>query len=133
MRKKRLKNLYKDDSIQNVLISLILGVLFLIIIIFLVFSNLKMNKRRAELNERISELKKEIELLQERNDQLKASVEGIGDSEYAEKILREKGLYKKKGEKVIVVLPSEEKTIQLEEKEKEGIWNVILKKLHLRD
>lgn len=131
--RRRFKNLYKDNSVQNILISLILGILFLIIIVFLVFSNLKINKRRAELSQKISQLKKEIQMLQEKNDRLKASLEDVGDSEYAEKILREKGLYKKKGEKVIVVLPSQEKPKKIEEKKEESFWDKILKKLHLRD
>ena len=51
--------------------------------------------------------------------------------EYLEKILREKGLYKKKGEKVIVVLPPREEKEEKKEKEK-GFLEKILEKFNLK-
>jgi len=126
MLKKKLKKKSRK-SFQYIFLPLILGFLFLIIIVFLIISNWKIHKRRTELNERISQLKQEVQVLEERNEQLKAGVSQTLESDYAEKVLREKGLYIKKGEKMVVILPPEE---EKEEKvEEKSIWEKILGKL----
>ena len=126
------KKLKQKESFLNISISLILGVLFFIIVIFLIISNVKMNKRRAELNERIFQLKQEIQQLQERNSQLKAGVEESSQSDYTEKILRQKGLYKKEGENVVVILPPEEKKQEVQKEEK-SVWEKFLDLFKSRD
>lgn len=121
----------RGKSLQNIFLPLFLGFLFLIIIISLIISNWKISKRRSEFNERILRLRQEIQVLEERNEQLKTGVSQTLQSDYAEKILREKGLYKKKGEKMVVILPSEEEEENKEEEK--SIWEKILGKLKLRD
>lgn len=121
----------RGKSIQNILLPLFLGFLFLIIIVSLTVSNWKMNKRRSGLDKRIEQLKQEIQILGERNEQLKAGVSQTFQSDHTEKILREKGLYKKEGESMVVILPPEEEE-EVKEEEK-SIWEKILGKLKLRD
>ncbi len=121
----------RGKPFQNIFLPLFLGFLFLIIIISLIISNWKISKRRSELNERTLRLIQEIQILEERNEQLKAGVSQTLQSDYAEKILREKGLYKKKGEKMVVILPPEEE--EKNKKEEKSIWEKILGKLKLRD
>jgi len=129
MSKRRIR---QRESFLDISISIVLGILFLIIIIFLVVSNVKINKRKKELNERISQLKQEIKVLQERNNELKAGIEESYQSDYIEKILRQKGLYKKEGEKVVVILPPKEEKKEIQKKEK-SIWERFLELFKLRD
>ncbi len=117
----------RGKSFQNIFFPLFLGLLFLIIIISLIISNWKISKRRTGLNQRILELRQETQVLEERNEQLKAGVSQTFQSDYAEKVLREKGLYKKKGEKVVVILPPEEE--EEDKEEEKNIWEKILGKL----
>lgn len=121
----------KNRPLHNVFFPLFLGVLFLIIIISLVFSNWKINKRRNELGDRIIQLRQELEVLEERKGELEAGVSQTLQSDHVEKNLREKGLYKKEGEEMVVIIPPEEEE-EIEEEEK-GIWEKILGKLKLRD
>ncbi|MCD6177851.1 septum formation initiator family protein [bacterium] len=129
MSKRRIR---QRESFLDISISVVLGILFLIIIIFLVVSNVKINKRKKELNERISQLKQEIKVLQERNNELKAGIEESHQSDYIEKILRQKGLYKKEGEKVVVILPPKEEKKEIQKEEK-SIWERFLELFKLRD
>lgn len=101
------------------------------IVSFLIISNWKIHKRRTELNQRILELRQEVQNLEGRNEQLKAGVSETLESGYTEKILREKGLYKKEGEEVVVILPPEEEEESKEEEK--SIWERILGKIKLRD
>ena len=90
-----------------------------------------MNKRRADLNERIEQLKQEVQALEERGEQLEAGVSQTNQLDHTERILREKGLYKKEGEEMVVILPPEEEEEGKEEEK--SIWEKILGKLKLRD
>lgn len=121
----------RKRSLQDIFFPIFLGVLFIIIVVFLIFSNLKISKRRSELTERLMQLRQEAQLLEERNEQLEAGVSQTLEIDYTEKVLREKGLYKKEGEEMVVILPPEEEE-EVEEEEK-SIWEKILGKLKLRD
>jgi len=113
----------RKKAFRNIFISLLLGSLLFIIVIFLIISNWKINQRRTELNQRILKVQQEIQVLEERNRQLKAGIAQTLESDYAEEVLREKGLYKKKGEKMIVILPLEEEGEK--EKEEKNLWQKI--------
>lgn len=129
MIKKKIKR--RKEVFQNVIFPLILGFLFFIIVFFLIISNLKVNKRRNELNQRLETLKTELQILEERKQELEAGVSQTEDADYTEKLLREKGLYKKEGEEVVVILPSEEE--RKEEPAEKSIWEKILGKLKWGD
>ena len=121
----------RKKAFRNIFISLLLGSLLFIIVIFLIISNWKINQRRTELNQRILKIQQEIQVLEERNKQLKAEISQTLESDYAEEVLREKGLYKKQGEKMIVILPLEEEGEK--EKEEKNLWQKIQEWFKLRD
>lgn len=125
MMNKKIKR--RREAFQNLIFPLFLGFLFFIIVSFLIISNLKINKRRDELNQRLETLKTELQSLEERKQELEAGVSQTEDMDYTEKLLREKGLYKKEGEEVVVILPPEEE--KGEAPAEKSIWEKILGKL----
>jgi len=106
--------------------------LLIIIISFLIISNIRINNRREEIINRIDILEKEAEILEEKNKDLKAGVSKTMQPEHAEKILREKGLYKKEGEEMVIIIPEEGAEEENKEEER-SIWEKILGKIKLRD
>lgn len=70
----------------------------------MIFSSLKINKKRGELTDRIGQLQNEIRALEEKNSQLKAGISQTEQEIYWEERAREQG-YKKPGEEQVVVLP----------------------------
>jgi cell division protein FtsB len=105
------------------------SLLSIIILSFLIISNWRIIKERTALGTRVFQLKNEIRVLEEKNKQLKAGISETLQLDYTEKILREKGLYQKKGEKsVIIVWPEKNKEDKSEEK---SIWEKILGKINL--
>ncbi len=104
------------------LFSSLLALFLLLIAGFLVFSNLKINQKRAELKNRIEELRKEVELLEKRNEELKSGIFQTESDAYWEAKLYEQG-YKKPGEEAIVVLPPEEESSLEKPTEEKKWWN----------
>jgi cell division protein FtsB len=111
------KKTRKQGKWQNVVPSVLLGIFLAAAVWFLVSSNFQMNQKRAGLVNRVEELKKEIELLSERNRQLKAGITRTEDDDYWKGRLYEQG-YVEPGEQAIVVIPpsSEEGTEPAKEK-----------------
>ena len=103
--KRRRKKNRDWDEILSVTLLLVLN---LIIISFLIVGNWKLYQKRASLKKDVIDLKKEVALLKERNAQLKKLFFEASQQEYLEKIIREKGLYKKPGEEVVVIMKEEE-------------------------
>ena len=101
------KKTKKQDKWQNVVSSVLLGVFLAVTIWFLVSSNLQINKKRAGLMSRVEELKEEIRLLSERNDQLKAGISQTQDDDYWKGRLYEQG-YVAPGEEAVVIIPPSE-------------------------
>ena len=91
---------------------------------FLVFSNLKINQKRADLTQQIEDLRRKIQALEEKNESLKAGIVQTESDTYWEEKLREQG-YKKPGEQAVVVLPPEEETSTSTEEEK-NLWEKFL-------
>ncbi len=118
----------KREFKQNLFFSILIGVFLLGAVSFLVISNLRINQKRAELIDRIETLRTEIQVLDEKNQQLKAGLIQTESETYWEGKAREQG-YKKPGEEATVVLPPEEKGQELAEEE--GLWHEILEKLGL--
>lgn len=92
--KKILKNkhFWKKFFVRAVIIIFLLSAVG-----FLVISNLKMNERRNDLNERIDIYQKEISDLQKENEKIKASISQINNEEGIEKEIRERLGLKKPG------------------------------------
>lgn len=107
------KKTRKQGKWQNVVSPVLLGIFLAAAVWFLVSSNLQMNQKRAGLVSRVEELKKEIEILSERNKQLKAGITRTEDDDYWKGRLYEQG-YVEPGEQAIVVIPpsSEEEGIE---------------------
>jgi len=103
--KRRKKKNRNWDEILSIALLLILN---LTIISFLIVGNWKLYQKRASLKKDVIDLKKEVALLKERNAQLKKLFFEASQQEYLEKIIREKGLYKKPGEEVVVIMKEEE-------------------------
>jgi cell division protein FtsB len=120
-KKKRIK---KRSVWKTVFFSSLTLLILIFFVIFLTFSNWQIAKRREELGEKVKNLKKELDLLTKRNQELKRGLSQIQEQEYWEKKLYEQG-YKKPGEEVVVVLPPEEKKIE-EKKEEKKFWQKIL-------
>jgi cell division protein FtsB len=116
----------KKDSHQTVFFSILIGIFLFGVVGFLIISNLKINQKRTEMINRIETLKKEIQILEEKNKKLKAGILQTESKTYWEEKLREQG-YKKPGEEAVVVLPPEENQTPTE-KEK-SFWEKIWEKL----
>jgi cell division protein FtsB len=131
MRYKKRRKFYNEKK----LFSSFLAILILIITFYLIFSNIKLSQKRKELDMRAEELRGEVIPLREKNEQLQGGLLNILQMEYKERILREKGLYKKEGESVVVILSPEEE-IKEEERnieEPKGFFEKILDKINWRD
>lgn len=114
----------KREFQQTVFLSTLIGVLALAIIGFLIVSNLKMSKKRAELTLTLESLKKEFQLLEQKKEQLEAGIIMTEDESYWEEKMREQG-YKKPGEEAVVVLPPEENEEKSAEKEKNFLEKIL--------
>ena len=121
------KKTKKEKFNRTIIFSVFLGALIILIVGFLLYSNWKINQKRAELKDRIEELAREIQILEEKKIQLEAGIEWSQSEEYLEETAREKLGLKKPGEEVVVVTPpegSEEGT-----EEEKSFWKKILEKL----
>ena len=114
----------KREFQQTVFLSTLIGILALAIIGFLIVSNLKMSKKRAELTLTLESLKKEFQLLEQKKEQLEAGIIMTEDESYWEEKMREQG-YKKPGEEAVVVLPPEENEEKSAEKEKNFLEKIL--------
>ena len=126
-KKKKNKN---KNSYHFKLFSILLGFLALFIIGFLVFSNINIGLRRAELTARIEGLRKEIQVLEEKNQKLQNKINRADGKDFLEQKAREDLGLKKPGEEVVIIspFPKEEKPIKPEEK---SFWQRIWEKLDL--
>ena len=107
----------EKDSLGSKIFLILLFCFVIAIIGFLVITNLKLGQKRKELHSRISFLEKEFISLKETSQKLKTQLSQFSQEDFAEKILREKGMYKKPGEGVLVI--TKENEIK-EEKIEEG-------------
>lgn len=92
---------------EEVFFQIFFSLLILILIGFLLFSNLKIVQRRAQLEEKIENLRKEIQTLEEKKEKLEAGISESQKESYLEERAREQG-FVKKGEKPVVILPPKE-------------------------
>jgi cell division protein FtsB len=118
---------FRKDSHQTIFFSIFIGSLLVLVIGFLIFSNLKINQRRAELIAKIEDFKKEIQILEEKNQELRAGITETYSESYWEERIREQG-YKKPGEEQVVVLPPAEGE-EGKAGGQESLWQRILEKI----
>jgi cell division protein FtsB len=97
--------------------------------VFLAISNWKIIQKRNELKVRIDALRAEINVLEEKNAQLKDEISQGQGEEYAEKIARESLGMKKPGEEVLVVKMASGTEQKNEPAKEKSFWDKILEKL----
>ena len=122
------KKFKKEDKTQDIFFSVFLTVLFFGAVGFLVVSNYRINQKRSEMLEKIDSLKKEIQVLQQKNKGLEVGISQATSTAYQEEKMREQG-YQKPGEQNVVVLPPEDKTATTTEKAKNW-WEKFLEKIN---
>ena len=113
----------RGEQVQGTLLEGFFIVLFCTIVLFLIVNNIVLNQKRTQLQQKANNLRTQLEELQTQKNSLQ---QGIGDSqtlEYQEKILREQGLYKKPGEEVITILPSETQSKEKNSESKKVWWD----------
>lgn len=108
----------KIKSSHTIFFSTLIGILVLLVIGFLIFSNFKISQKRTELITRIESLRKEIQILEEKNAELRAGISRTEGEDYWKEKLYEQG-YVEKGEQQVVILPPEEEV----KKEEKSSWN----------
>ncbi len=75
--------------------------------VFLVVSNVKVYKKKQQLNAHVEDLKNKIENIQKQNDGLREGILKTDDPAYIEKVAREELDLQKPGEKVISFIKTE--------------------------
>lgn len=94
----------KKKSKKDIVFQTFFLILTLFFIGFLAFSSFKINKKRAELTEKIKSLKEEIEFLEKEKEQFEAGISQTEKESYWEERVREQG-YVKEGENPVVIIP----------------------------
>lgn len=117
----------KKGSRKNILSPVLIIISILAVIGFLIFSNLRISQRRTELKSQIEAIEKKIQLLEEKNTELRAGIIKTESESYWEEKIREQG-YKKPGEEQVVVLPPEESK-EKETKAEKSFWQKFLDQL----
>ena len=104
-------------------IKKVFGWSFLVLIgllgLFLIFYNVRIYQKRAELEERAKELQLKIVELSQQEKELQEQFEISNTKEYQERVLREQGLYQKPGEEVVTIVPLKEPE---RKEQKERVW-----------
>jgi len=123
------KKIRKKDSLRLLLWGIISIISISLIVGFLISSNWKVNQRRTELQAKADALKKEIEILEKRNQELRSGISNIQKEDYLEEAAREQFNLKKPGEEVVSVLSPEGKEKKEETQKEKNFWQKILEKI----
>lgn len=122
------KKIKKKGSYKDIIFPILIGAFIFVITVFLIISNFNISRKRGEMTVRIDELNREIKILEERNEKLKAGLIDTETDIYWEERLREQG-FALPGEEAIVILPPESgEAASTGEQEKnifEKIWEKI--------
>ena len=122
----KFRKIRKKSSRKDIFFSVLLLVLFFGLIIVLIITNVKISRRRAQLNSRIEALKKEVQILEQKNVELEDDVSQAGSREHLEKVAREQLGLKAPGEEVVVITKEEEEKEQTEQvEERKSLWEKI--------
>ncbi len=116
----------KIGQFSNIFFSTLLGLFLLIILVFLVITNIKIGERRKTVLLKIEDFKAEIQDLREKNEKLKENISQSGTWEYLEKVAREQFNLKMPGEEVVVISKDKKQEDKEEVKpleEKKNFWN----------
>lgn len=114
-------NKIQKQARQRLIFSIVFGFILAVIVGFLVISNLRINDKRAELNEQRDYLQKQLRELEAKRDQLQAQISETNQEDYLETEARERLNLQKPGEEVVAILPPNEQPVQQEAEKK--WWN----------
>lgn len=123
----RTKRFKKGSSLQTIFFSTLIGMIFLVTIGFLIFSNFKISQKRAELISQIEILTEKIQALKERNQELEAEISQTSEKSYLEKVARNQLGLQQPGEEVVAII--KEKKEEKEIKEEKSFWQKFLEKM----
>jgi hypothetical protein len=126
--KKRIFKKRRGIDIFNLLKILFIGLVVLVILLYLIDANIKINNERDNLAIRLNSAQKELENLENQKKDYESRLSKIGSDEFWEKNLRDQG-YKKPGEEIFVVLPPENPTSTVKVPENKNFFKKILEKL----
>ena len=121
----RAKNKLRRKNIAKLISSFsyfFIGLLVLLIIIFLAYTNINITRRRIELTDKTKNLRTEIQVLEQKNEELRNKLDSAQTPDFLEKRLREEFGYGRPGEeKVIITLP-EQITTEFPTKVEKTFW-----------
>ena len=119
----KFKKSKKRNSYSTLLFSIMIFLLISGTVGFLIISNWKISQKRTELNSKVEALKKEIGILEKKNQELRVGISQIS----LEKEARERLGLKKPSEEVVAILPPEEK--EKEQPKEKNFWQKFLEKI----
>jgi cell division protein FtsB len=121
MRREKRKEVGREKVFQFSLI-----VFTFVLIGFLIFSNLKLERKKREISQQINDLKLKIEELETKKKKLEEAISQTQKENYWEELAREEG-YVKEGEEAIVIKKVEEEKEKAKGEEK--IWLKIFEEI----
>ena len=101
------KKKQKRDGPGSFFSSPLVKIVFLIIIVFLAFADIKVYKERKKLNLQIDSLKEKIQAIKDKNNTLEQGIARADDKNYIEKIAREELDLQIEDEKVVSFITPE--------------------------
>jgi cell division protein FtsB len=116
----------KKKSFQKIFLSFLFSSFAVAIVVLLVTSSLRMRERRKELVSQTEVLKKEIQNLEGKNQELKAGISQSQTQDYLEEVAREKLGLKKPGEEVVAIKKIQSEGGTNETKQEKNLWQKIL-------
>lgn len=122
------KGKYKKGNKEDKALMGLLIFLDILIIGFLVFGNLKLYAENKVISNQYSNINKELRQIEGKNRELEELFAFTSEEEYTERVLREKGMYKKAGEEVVVITRDNALGDSIEQKmgtETASVWGKI--------
>ena len=103
------KKKQKGDSSENHNIFQVVGIVFMVIIVVLAFSDIKIYQKKRELALQVANYKKQIAGIKENNQKLKAEIANSDNVDYLEKIAYEQLGQQKPGEQEVIFINPQKK------------------------
>lgn len=119
----------KKKSLENIFFQVFFVFFSIGIVIFLIVSNLRINRKREKLISQINTLQEEIQILEEKNERLKANISQTEQESYLEEEARERLGLKKPGEEVVAIKKIEAEEEPEQPESEKGLWQKILEKI----
>ncbi|MBI2053885.1 MAG: septum formation initiator family protein [Candidatus Staskawiczbacteria bacterium] len=111
----------KGKTIKNGLFQAI-SIFLAVILVFLVFADIKIYKNKKKLNSQLKEYQRQIEEIKKSNEEMEEGIAMADDREYIEKIAREEFSMQQPGEKVVAFLTPEREE-EPQPPDNDNFWN----------